>query len=453
MANQNTRPQSRREFMDTLVNPYSPEYGNPNQVFSQPKKAGQPENNRAQEASVKGAIDREFKIGIKDINEAVMYYFEKVLRLSVIQNNTKVAIPIIYGSPENWKGVQADGYYRDKQGRLMAPLLMFKRDSITQNRNLGYKLDGNTAHNVQLFEKKYSKRNYYSNFSVLNNRSPEREFIATVIPDYVTVEYTCIVWTYFVEQMDKVIEALNYASRAFWGDPNLFQFYSSIETFEDTTEYEQGNDRAVRTSFRITLNGYLIPDNLVKNLSSFKRAYGVSKIVFGFETTDKDLNTLGVRQADAGKRLSNVVSSDGETVLETLTVSTTPTASPLASVMAADGLNTTTFVSYTLEGIGDLANTYLNTQVTKIADVVGQDPILLGFATFTGASILQPPANVGLDPTSVDQFVFTINGQYIPSNYITLTEAGGNVTAYFDTNAIGYQLESNDEVVAVGKFA
>ena len=97
----------------------------------------------------------------------------------------------------------------------MAPLLMFKRDSLTQNRNLGYKLDANTAHNVQLFEKKYSKRNYYSNFSVLNNRSPEREFIATVIPDYVTVEYSCIVWTYFVEQMDKVIEALNYASRAF----------------------------------------------------------------------------------------------------------------------------------------------------------------------------------------------------------------------------------------------
>ena len=85
----------------------------------------------------------------------------------------------------------------------MAPLLMFKRTSVTQNRDLGNKLDGNLVHNVQTFATRYNKRNFYSNFNVLNSRSPETKYVVSVTPDYVTVEYECIVWTYFVEQMDK----------------------------------------------------------------------------------------------------------------------------------------------------------------------------------------------------------------------------------------------------------
>ena len=45
--NQVTRPQNRKEFMNKLIVPYAPEYGNPNTVFSEPQKLGQPEKNRA----------------------------------------------------------------------------------------------------------------------------------------------------------------------------------------------------------------------------------------------------------------------------------------------------------------------------------------------------------------------------------------------------------------------
>ncbi len=37
-------------------------------------------------------------------------------------------------------------------------------------------------------------------------------------------------------------------------------------------------------------------------------------------------------------------------------------------------------------------------------------------------------------------------GQYVPSSLVTLTEAGGNVTAVFNTAGLGYPLESDDEV-------
>ena len=73
-------------------------------------------------------------------------------------------------------------------------------------------------------------------------------------------------------------------------------------------------------------------------------------------------------------------------------------------------------------------------------------------AVFSGASVLQPSAGSTLPATSISNFVVYINGQNIPSSYITLSESGGNVTLTFNTNAIGYTLVSTDEVIAVGKF-
>jgi len=285
MAIQKVRPQNRQEFMSKLVGPaYDPKEGTVPKPFSEPAKLGQPEENRAYQISVKGDNEKDFYIGIKDIDEAVSYYFKEVLRLAVVQNNTRVEVPIIYGTPENWKSIQLDGYYRDQNGKLMAPLLMFKRRSVTQNRNLGNKLDGNLVHNLQLFETRFNKRNFYSNFAVLNNRSPEKKYVVAVTPDYVTIEYECVIWTYFVEQMDKLIESVNFASRSYWGDPNRFQFYSSIESFEDSITYNVGDNRAVRTNFTLTLNGYLIPDSVNKKLANSNVYYGVSEIVFGIET-------------------------------------------------------------------------------------------------------------------------------------------------------------------------
>lgn len=282
---QQVRPENRREFMNKLIVPQAPEYGNPNIVFSDPFKPGQPEFNRAYETSVKELPNKKFSIGIQDIDEAVMYYFQEVLKLSVYQNNDTILVPIIYGSPEKWKAVQKDGYYRDGVSKIMSPLLMFKRQSVTQNRTLGNKLDGNAAANVQLFEKTFSKRNIYDNFRILQNQKPQKEFTVVVTPDYVTVTYNCIIWTNFVEQMDKLIEAVNFASNSYWGDPSKFQFLAKMETFTDAQSYEQGEDRLVKTEFELSLNGYLVPDSLNAYLAQLtSRTYNLCKIVFNTET-------------------------------------------------------------------------------------------------------------------------------------------------------------------------
>ena len=282
---QQVRPRTRQEFMDKLIVPTDPTYGNPNLIFSEPFKPGQPEINRAYETSFRNDPEpKKLSIGLQDIDQAVMYYFENTLQLRVYQNNDTILVPVIYGQPEKWKSVQRDGYYRDVNSKIMTPLLMFKRRSITQNRTLGNKIDGNNAHNVQLFEKSYVRGNMYDNFHVLQNQKLQKEYAVVVTPDYVTVEYECIMWTNYVEQMNKLIEAVNYASNSYWGDPNSFKFLTKMESFTDAQTYDFGEDRIVRTNFNMTLNGYLVPDSLNAALAQLSsKTYNICKIVFSTE--------------------------------------------------------------------------------------------------------------------------------------------------------------------------
>ena len=278
------RPQNRREFMDKLIIPADPQYGNPNLVYSEPFKPGQPEFNRAYETAFEPVADKKYSIGLEDIDLSIMYHFTNVLKLTVFQNNSTVLVPVIYGSPEKWKSIQKDGYYRDNVARIMSPLLVFKRSSVVQNRTLGNKIDGNVAKNVQLYEKVFSRRNIYDNFNVLQNQKPQKEYTVVVTPDYVTVNYNVIMWTNFVEQMNKLIEAVNFASNSYWGDPDSFQFLAKTETFTDAQVYEQGEDRLVRTEFELTVNGYLIPDSLNAYIAQLSgKTYNICKIVFTTE--------------------------------------------------------------------------------------------------------------------------------------------------------------------------
>jgi len=412
--NQVVRPQNRREFMSKLITPYETKAGQSN-VFSEETKLGQPENNRAKQISLKNDKDKDFYIGMKDLTDAVDYYFKQILRLSVVQNNNRISIPIVYGTPENWLSVQRDGYFRDQQGKLQAPLLMYKRTSVTQNRNLGYKLDGNMVHNVQLFEKSYNPRNNYGNFAVLNSRAPEKEYVVSVTPDYVTVEFECIVWTYFIEQMDKIIEALNFSSRAYWGDPNKFQFYSNIDSFNESVSYDIGEDRAVKSSFTLTLNGYLIPDTVNKKLANADRYYGASQILFGMEVASDDAQQKANMRKIEPKKISRVMAADS------------------INNVFTSGVDVTTLIYLTVNS--QVAGAYVNSTT----------------ATFNKSWAI-PPA--GLPANGIDNFNFFVNGQYLEKTaVVSWTDDGlGTSTLVIDPSVLTFSFDSTDLILAVGKF-
>jgi len=276
-------PKTQREIsVEQHVSTYVPA-GNPN--YADPNVPGV---NRALQTSFRNDNTKPFSIGIKDIDEAVFYYFENVIQPSVIQNGARLPVPVIYGSPEKWKSYQKDGYYRDQKGRIMAPLIMFKRESIEKVRSISNKLDANNPHNYSVATKRYDANNSYDNFKVLTNRIPEKQFYATVIPDYITVNYTCAVFTYYVEQLNKIVEAIEYASDAYWGDPQRFKFRSMIDSFGFQTELVQDEERIVRSTFNIKLNGYIVPEILQKDINSIKKYTDTTKIIFSIEASSVD---------------------------------------------------------------------------------------------------------------------------------------------------------------------
>ena len=98
---------------------------------------------------------------------------------------------------------------------------MFRRESLEKNRSLGNKVDAENPQNFYVFERKYNNKNHYDRLSVLTNRTKTKEYQGVVIPDYVTLVYSCVIFTDYIEQNNKLIESINYASDSYWGDPCL----------------------------------------------------------------------------------------------------------------------------------------------------------------------------------------------------------------------------------------
>jgi hypothetical protein len=170
----------------------------------------------------------------------------------------------------------------------MLPLLMFKRNDIIKNRSIANKLDANNPNNFQAFTKKYSKQDFYSNFNVLNNRIPTKTYYAVIMPDYVTINYSCVVQTYYMDQMNKIVEAINYASDSYWGNPQRYQFKAMIDSFATPVELVTNNNRSVKATFDIKVNGYIIPDTIQKDTASIPKFFDKTKVIFALETTSND---------------------------------------------------------------------------------------------------------------------------------------------------------------------
>ena len=375
-------------------------------------------HNRALEKSRKTDKVKDISVGLEDIDYALKYYFENVIKPIVTQDGNLISVPVMYGSPERWQSVQADGYYRDTNGRAIFPLILFKRTSIEKNRTLGNKIDGNKVHNFQVFETRYNQGNQYDNFSVLTNRKPSKQYYVSVVPDYVTVSYDVVMLTNFVEQNNKLIEAIEFASDSYWGDVNRWHFRTSLDSFGVTNTVNTGEDRIASTSVTLKVNGYLIADSINKELANSDVYYSPAQIVFGLETVDGDLDTL-------------------------ITSQTPTTAMGAASFADSYNMNVTTQQSVDIDAA---VLAYLNTNKTKYATTITSNT-----ATFTGTFNSAPSP---LPATSISNFTFFVNGQLVDSGSVTsfVDNGGGTCTLTVNTTNLQYSFETDDQIIAVGKF-
>jgi len=412
-------PKTQRELSIERQEPYIPPAGAPGfSPTGNPNDSNQP--NRGLQTSFKDDTVKPMSIGIQDIDEAIMYYFQNVIRPSVFQNGERIAVPIIYGSPEKWKSFQKDGYYRDLQGRIMAPLIMFKRNTITKDRSLNNKLDANNPHNVAVVGQSYNKRNEYSKFNMLNNVKPEKTYYVTVVPDHVTITYDCVAFTYYNDQLNKIVEAIEYASDSYWGDPERFKFKATINSFNTTTDLSENGERIVKSTFTLNIYGYIIPDTIQKDLKAARKFSDRNRVIFGLETTGGSIDTFeaNTKQTSAqGTGIANIF--DSQNIVNNTTI------------IAGD--------------IGDIS-AYLSANKQVAGTYVNPTTI-----TFPYQWLVAPTP---LSPTNSSQFMFFVNGQLIEPSAITSFTEGFNIsTLVINPTALGFSFISTDEIIGIGKFS
>ena len=424
MASRNNKPIPKNsvDIEQAQINPYLSNVG---------KSVSETmfDHNRGTDYSMKGDTVKDISIGLEDIDKAVLYYFNEIIKPNVIQDGNRIAVRTVYSNPERWKSVQADGFYRDSNNQVIVPIIAFKRDTVEKVRNIGNKLDGNKVHNYQVVGSKYNRRNAYDQFSVLNNVIPSEQYYISTVPDYVNITYNCIIFTNFVEQNNKIVEAIEFASDSYWGDPARFKFRASIDTFNTTTIVENNTDRVAKSTFNIKLNGYIIPNTINKDIATARsKFYTKSQIIFDLEVVD----TIG----------GVSIAKDKIKFANTAQTNATNTTSFIGG-----GVNVTNNYT-TINGGGNSDSSYLNTNNSFVADTITSNT-----AQFSNRTIVQPANGSSLPATSITNFTLYRNGQYIGGEYITLiSQVGLNVVVTLDTTLLGYSLETTDTVELIGKI-
>jgi len=90
------------------------------------------ENMRNDDA-VETPAEKPYSVGLYDIDEALGFFFDEVLKPTVVQGGETIPVPAIYGSPERWATMRKQGFFRDGKSKLVLPLIMYRKTNITRN--------------------------------------------------------------------------------------------------------------------------------------------------------------------------------------------------------------------------------------------------------------------------------------------------------------------------------
>lgn len=248
--------------------------------------------NRAHEVRRDTDIQKNPTIKLIDIDTAIFRQLEK-LQLKVVDEGDSITVPIYYASPEKWASIQRDGAIRDYNGKILLPALVFQRTTSEKdqammmfNRYLTYPV-----------LRQYSEKNRYTPFNLLigGQNTDVHEVYDIVMPDHMVFTYHFIIWAEYVEQINSLVEKINFETEDYWGDARGLRFRTRIDTFSHTVELQSDQDRMVKVEFDLLVNGYLLPDTIDKftgNKSTTQKHFTPKKVIFASEVTDTGIDTL-----------------------------------------------------------------------------------------------------------------------------------------------------------------
>ena len=206
---------------------------------------------------IKAEEPSRISVSLVDIDTAIIKYMDAVIQPFVVQDDLKVSVPILYANPERWKNTRKDGVLRDTRGKLQIPLIMIKRDNIAKN-------ELNNPINKYLerdfYSTSWNSRNKYDRFAIQNGIKESKRYISVMYPDFYDVEYSCMIWTEYQQQMNGLVEQISFEVENYWGDKNKYKFKTSVESYNNSVVLPQRSDRLVRSEFTLMVKAYLLPE-------------------------------------------------------------------------------------------------------------------------------------------------------------------------------------------------
>lgn len=292
MANASWKGNPQNPVPNTVQEPIAPAESRSEKHISDTSPTAFVSNNRAEQVRRDTDTQKDITITLYDIDEAILTHLEH-LQLQVVDQGKVVKVPVFFGPPERWVSAQRDGYIRDKQGKVILPAMILKRSNSGNDDSLKF---FNRYLDTPVM-KLYSDKNKYTKFSALVGQNvPVNEVYNVLVPKHMVLTYHFIVWTAYVEQMNKLIETLAYNTQDYWGSKKGFRFRTQVDGgYNHTVEIQAGDERIVRSEFDLITHGYILPDTatyLERQKMTTRKALTPKKMIMGMEVvrTDFELN-------------------------------------------------------------------------------------------------------------------------------------------------------------------
>ena len=207
------------------------------------------------------------------------------MQLSVEDNGETVLVPVLYANSEKWASIQRNGFLKDKKGKTLVPIITFRRSNVNMKSEMRRNKVATTNQLGYVVKPRYSVNAPYDRWSSLygNNDKAPQEYYITPIPDYVDVTYDFIAWTEYQNQLNFLVEQFVYFTGQSFGETNSLKFATNVDSFTMEDNNTTGQDRVVRSSFQITVHGYLLP-RVAGNQITTKRVVSMNKVSFGQES-------------------------------------------------------------------------------------------------------------------------------------------------------------------------
>ena len=198
-----------------------------------------------------------------------------------------IKVPVLYGNEERWKSVRNRGTLRDSNGALLLPIIVIKRTSLSMNDQMPLSFDNDVKGkfiSVIRSSNGWSKNNRYDRFAILTGQKPVEEFVKTGMPDFVVCNYTIVMMTAYMEQMNDLNTLMIEHLETYWGDQTSYRFLTGMDgDISNEEQMESQGERLIRNEFSMSVRGYMIPeftDNIFGKTAEMSRGYKPKKISF-----------------------------------------------------------------------------------------------------------------------------------------------------------------------------